>query len=91
MGHKPKGRHDSGIQLTIMQRNHHFPVDHEDFSHMLTSINWWSSQKENTTHIIIKQAKGKLEQNMIYHTITYNSIVQDAHVDQSCYDLQTIH
>jgi len=28
---------------------------------------------------------------MIYHTITYNFIVQDTHVNQSCYDLQTIH
>jgi len=26
-----------------MQWSHHFPVDHEDFSHLLTSINWWSS------------------------------------------------
>jgi len=40
------------------QRNHRFPVDHEEFSHMLTSINWWSSQKEKITHITIKQAKG---------------------------------
>jgi len=23
-----------------MQWNHRFPVDHEEFSHMLTSINW---------------------------------------------------
>jgi len=28
---------------------------------------------------------------MIYHTVTYNFIVQDAHVNQSCYDLQPIH
>jgi len=24
---------------------------------------------------------------MIYHTVTFNFIVQDAHVNQSCYDL----
>jgi len=28
---------------------------------------------------------------MGYHTITYNFIVQDTYVDQSCYDLQGIH
>jgi len=28
---------------------------------------------------------------MINHTVTYNFIVQDAYVNQSCYDLQTIH
>jgi len=28
---------------------------------------------------------------MVYHKGTYNFTVQDAYVNQSCYDLQTIH
>jgi len=39
MGHMPKGRHKSRIQLRAMQQNPDFPIDHEDFSHLLTSIN----------------------------------------------------
>jgi len=51
MDHNPIGRYKSGIQLKAMQRNHHFPVDHEDFLHLLTSINRRSSQKrEDHTH-----------------------------------------
>jgi len=60
MGHIPKRKAQlNGIQpKQTMQLSHHFPVDHKDFSHLLTSRNWWSSQKEKTTHITIKQAKG---------------------------------
>jgi len=28
----------------LLQRNHIFPVDLECLSHLLPSINWWSSQ-----------------------------------------------
>jgi len=28
---------------------------------------------------------------MVYHTVTYNFIVQEAYVNQSCYDLHSIH
>jgi len=41
-----------------MQRNLHYPVDHEEFSHMLSSINWWSLQKEKTTHKTYNKQKG---------------------------------
>jgi len=34
------------------------PDDHEEFSHLLTSINWWSSQKEKTTHKHTSDQKG---------------------------------
>jgi len=40
-----------------MQQNLHHPDDHGEFSHMFTSINWWSSQKEKTTHRTHKQAE----------------------------------
>jgi len=85
MGHGHKRKLESKPE--IMQWNHCFPVDHAGFSHMLTSINWWSLQREKATHIAIKQAKGKLEQKMVYHIVTYNFTVQDAYVNQSCYDL----
>jgi len=39
------------------QRNLHHPTDHEEFSHLLLSINWWSSQKEKTTQRTYKQTK----------------------------------
>jgi len=54
MGHGPKRKPESKTET--MQRNHCFPVDHEGFSHLLTSINWWSSEREKATHITIKQA-----------------------------------
>jgi len=41
----------------VKQQNLHYPIDHEEFSHLLTSINWWSSQKEKTTHRTYKQAE----------------------------------
>jgi len=47
--HKRKAQ-AKGIQpKQAMQRSHHFLVGHEDVSHLLTSINWWSLQKERTT------------------------------------------
>jgi len=47
--------------------------------HLLTSINWWSSQRGKTTpDRTYNKQKGKLEQKVIYHTVTYNFIVQDA-------------
>jgi len=89
MGRGPKRKVlINGIQSRqAKQQSHHFPVDHEYFSPLFTSINWRSSQREKTTHITIKQEKGKLEQKMVYHTVAYNFIVQDAYVNQSCYDL----
>jgi len=38
-----------GIQPKAKQQSLYYHVDHEDFSHLLTSINWWSSQKEKIT------------------------------------------
>jgi len=60
MGHSPKRKAQlNGIQpRQAMQRSHHSLVDHEDFSHLLISINWWSLQREKSTHITIKQTKG---------------------------------
>jgi len=47
MGHSPKRKTTKRepVQAT-KQQSHHFPVDRENLSHLLTSINWWSSQKE---------------------------------------------
>jgi len=40
MGYNPKRNLDSEIQpRKTMQWNLHYPVDHEQFSHLLTSIN----------------------------------------------------
>jgi len=52
MGRGPKKESPiKGIQpKQAMQRSHHFPVDHEYFSYLLTSINWWSSQREKTLY-----------------------------------------
>jgi len=48
--------------ISTRQWNLHYPVDHKEFSHLLTSINWWSSQKEKTTHRDHTTCKmGKLE------------------------------
>jgi len=70
------------------QRNHYFPVDHKYFSHLLTSINWWSSQREKTTpDRTYNKQKGKLEQKRIYHTIIYTSTVKYTYIIQPCYDL----
>jgi len=33
-----------------MQRNLNYLVDHEAFSHLLSSINWWLSQRDKVTH-----------------------------------------
>jgi len=51
MGRSPKRKSQAkGIQpKQAILWSHHFHDDHEDFSHLLTSINWWSSQKEKTT------------------------------------------
>ena len=32
------------------QQSHHSPIDREDLSHLLPSINWWSSQKREEPH-----------------------------------------
>jgi len=60
MGRNPKRKTQAkGIQPKLaMQRSHHFTVGHEDLSHLFTSINWWSSQKEKTTQIEHTQTKG---------------------------------
>ena len=72
------------------QRSHHSPVDRENLSLMLTSTNWWSSQKRRTTHKTFKQAKGKLESKRFYHTIRYTFAVQYTYITQACYDLPFI-
>jgi len=41
-------------QRRTKQRNLHHPDEHGEFSHLLTSINWWSSKKVKTTHINIQ-------------------------------------
>jgi len=41
----------------VKQQNLHYPVEHEEFLHLLTSINWWSSHKEKITHRTYKQAE----------------------------------
>ena len=38
------------------------------------------AKRENHTHKTYNKQKGKLEENMIYHTNTYNFIIQDTHV-----------
>jgi len=44
MGRSPKEDKMSRAQVQMTkQRNLHHPVGHEDFSHLLTPINWWSS------------------------------------------------
>jgi len=47
MGHSPREKpKQTKIQYEqTMQRNHPFPVDLEYLSYLLTSINWWSSQR----------------------------------------------
>jgi len=51
MGYSPERDLDEQNPTQMaMQRNLHHPDDHGEFSHLLTSINWWSSQKgENHT------------------------------------------
>jgi len=45
-----------------MQQNLHYPVYHEEFSHLLPLINWLSSQREKTTHTEhTTSKKGKLD------------------------------
>jgi len=49
MGHNPKVNSEKKAKSDprrTKQWNLHYSVDHKEFSHMLTSINWWSSQKE---------------------------------------------
>jgi len=67
MGYSPKENLDKtgSDPRCSRQQNLHHPNDYGEFSHLLTSINWWSSQKEKTTQITIKQEKGKLEQKMV--------------------------
>jgi len=48
MGHCPKRKAQSAQEVQprkTMQRIHLSPVDHDLLSHLLPSINWWSSQK----------------------------------------------
>jgi len=37
------------------KRSHCSPVDREDLSHLLPSINWWSSQKRRATYKTTRQ------------------------------------
>jgi len=39
MGYNPKRKLDSGIQPKAKQQSLHHPDDHEEFSHLLPSIN----------------------------------------------------
>jgi len=49
MGRDPKRKLE--IQpREAKQRNLHHPDDHGEFSHLLISTSWWSSQEEKTTH-----------------------------------------
>jgi len=41
-----------------MQRNLHHPDDPEGFSHLVPSINWWSSQKKKAHPTHNKNRKG---------------------------------
>jgi len=59
MGHNPNRKAQKWKPAqTAMQWSHHRPIDHECFSHLLTSINWWSSQRERSTPQNIQQTKG---------------------------------
>jgi len=49
------------------------------------------AKREKHTNITYNKQKGKLESKTIYHTVTYNFTAQDANVNQSCYDLHSIH
>jgi len=59
MDHSPKVNSEKveSDPRRTKQRNLHHPDDHREFSHLLTSINWWSSQEEKTTPKTYKQAK----------------------------------
>jgi len=43
------------LPIRLQHSRRHY--DHQEFPHLLTSINWWSSQKEKTTHETYKQTK----------------------------------
>jgi len=48
MGLSPKektNKESKNQPMQIMQRNHHLPIARGRSSHLLTSTNWWSSQK----------------------------------------------
>jgi len=64
------------------QWSHHSSIDRENLSPLLTSINWWSSQKRRITYKTIKQAKGKLEPKRFYHAIRYAFTVQYTYIIQ---------
>jgi len=59
MGYDPnKELEEAGFDpRRVKQQNLHYLVDHEEFSHLLTSINWWPSQNEKTTYKTYKQAE----------------------------------
>jgi len=59
MGHSPKRNSNERKSAQMaMQRNLHHSDDHGEFSHLLTSINWWSSQKGENHTQEHKQAEG---------------------------------
>jgi len=73
-GYSPKGklRETRSDPRRAKQRNLHHLVDYEEFSHVLVSINWWSSQKEKATHREhTTSKKGKLEWKNV---LSYNGI-----------------
>jgi len=59
MGYNPKGAlgKEGSDPRWVKQWNLHHPDYYEEFSYLLTSINWWSSQKEKTTHRTYKQVE----------------------------------
>ena len=74
MGHSPKEKPNKTHQVQpkwTRQRNPLSPVDHEYLSHLLPSINWWSSQKLKDNIQDIQIRKGKLEPKDV---LPYNQI-----------------
>jgi len=51
MGRDPKRKPIvENLAQMAKQWSHRSPVDREDLSHMLPSINWWSSQKRRAAY-----------------------------------------
>jgi len=71
MGHSPKEKPKlTEIQSKqTMQWNLHHPDDYGEFSHLLISTSWWSSQKEKTTQQNIQQTKryARVENSWSYY------------------------